>query len=97
MKATRTTLKSFINKNRANLLIRRTSSFDGMTDGVESTGVKDFSPIVASDRHADHTYGIEGIWMVLRGNDWISELEIDGLKGYHVYNCCGSFDIAVRV
>jgi hypothetical protein len=35
--------------------------------------------------------------MVLRGGDYISAFEENGMKGFHVYNCCGSFDVAVRI
>jgi hypothetical protein len=96
-KPTRATVKSFISKNRENLMIRKLSHFDGMTDGVESTGIKSFSPAVFRSGHEDHTYGIAGVWMVLRGGDYISAFEENGMKGFHVYNCCGSFDVAVRI
>lgn len=61
---TRATFKSFVTKNRTNLLIKVTSKFDGMQDMVDSTGEKDFVPVRERDSNADNTLGIQGVWLV---------------------------------
>lgn len=40
--------------------------------------------------------GIKGAWFVLRGRDYFERIGDQGFTGFHVYNCCGSFDIAIR-
>jgi hypothetical protein len=97
-KVTLSTIKSFIRKNRANLLISNLSEFDGMTDCVQQTGTKGFRPATepSADRNHANCLGISGAWFVFNSRDYFSEFERDGVKGYHVYNCCGSFDIGVR-
>lgn len=95
MKATRATLKSFINKNKDNLLVSIKSSFDGMVDCVMSSGDKAFYPANVGE-FEKHTYGVKGVWIVGGGRDYITPFESNGLKGYDVYNCCGSFAVAVK-
>lgn len=94
-KTTKTTFKSFIKKNRANLLIRVDSKFDGMSDMVERVK-DDFGPIVETEAHLEHTLGIQGLWLVLGGGDRFRPYEKDGFVGIEVYNCCGSCVIAIR-
>lgn len=95
-KPTLATLKSFIRKNREALLVRRESKFDGMTDSVEQTGHKLFTPAVdALPGCIENTLGIEGVWVVRGSNDRISRFEDGQLEGFSVYNCCGSFTVAV--
>lgn len=107
-KITKATVKSFINKNRGKLLINVESSFDGMVDGVRSTGCNEFSPIVARDywcheenryvecsQDCTNTLGIRGVWLVGGSRNSCTRFENDRYEGYRVYNCCGSWSVAV--
>lgn len=93
-KITLATFKSFVKKNEGKLYIRVKSSFDGMTDCVES--VKDEFSLI-KDREASHsnTLGISGVWLVGNSRDYFSLYEDETYKGFHVSNCCGSFDLVV--
>lgn len=95
-KPTLATLKSFIAKNRANLFIKQKSRFDGMCDGVVYDVNAGFKParINTNTSHMKNTLGVDGAWVV--GRDLISAYEADGFKGYDVYNCTGSFVLAIR-
>jgi hypothetical protein len=93
-KPTLATLKSFIAKNRANLFIKQKSCFDGMCDGVVYDENASFKPARPSASHMKNTLSIDGAWVV--GRDLISMYEANGFKGYDVYNCTGSFVLAVR-
>jgi hypothetical protein len=95
-KITKATFKAFIKKNRARLLIRCKSSFDGMTDGVEQVRNPHFEPIQPSDQIFENNLGIMGVWLVGQSRDYFSDLSEPGMTGIHVYNCCGSFDVAVK-
>lgn len=93
---TRATFKSFVTKNRTNLLIKVTSKFDGMQDMVDSTGEKDFVPVRERDSNADNTLGIQGVWLVGGGRDYFTAFEEQGVTGIEGYNCCGSFRIGIK-
>lgn len=95
-KATRATIKSFIRKNPDTLLIFTKRRFDGMTDGCESTGETGFSPAFKTTDHIDYTLGIQGAWFVGSSRDYITPFEKDGIVGFEVDNCCGSFAIGVK-
>lgn len=95
-KPTRATLKSFVKKNADRLLINVTSRFDGMTDCCEQRH-GGFSQAKAVAGHEEHTLGIQGIWLVGQSRDSISHYEKDGIVGFKVYNCCGSFIVGVAV
>lgn len=98
------TIKAFIAKNRASLLISTRSRFDGMTDGVESCGDQTFrvaaapnregKPFVSRDR--DNTLGIAGAWFVFDSRDYFRPFDEKDLVGYRVSNCCGDFVLAIR-
>ena len=92
-KPTVATLKSFIAKNRANLFIKEKSCFDGMHDCVMQNEHASFKPATPSNGYKN-TLGINGVWVV--GRDAISPFEAQGFRGYSVYNCTGSFVLAVR-
>jgi vesicle coat complex subunit len=95
MKITRATFKSFVNKNKENLLVKVKSNFDGMVDCV--TEVKDtFTPATKSNLSEKYTLGIQGIWLVGQSRDWFKEYKESGLTGIEVSNCCGSFVVAIR-
>lgn len=95
-KITKATFKSFIRKNKGNLLILTKRKFDGMTDGCEPTGQVDFEPITQTTEWQEHTCGIQGAWLVGGGRDYFSEYNDRGVTGINVYNSCGSFVIGVR-
>jgi hypothetical protein len=95
-KATRATLKSFVRKNRSNLLISVSSRFDGMQDGVRETENDGFTPALdACQSHTDHNLNVQGIWLVGGGRDWISRFETETHEGLEVTNSCGSFAVAI--
>jgi hypothetical protein len=97
-KVTLSTIKAFIRKNRPNLLISNLSEFDSMVDGVSPTENKAFRPAEQPEegRNFDNCLGVRGAWFVFGSWDYFTEFERNGVKGFHVYNCCGSFDIGVR-
>ena len=102
------TVKSFIRKNRANLMIRVKSRFDGMYDCVADCPNDDgFEPAREQARSAfyviddngertdKHTLNIQGVYFVL-GRDYCKAFENEEFVGYEVYNCCGNWFVAVR-
>lgn len=93
-KTTVATLKSFVKKNQANLLIKVESSFDGMTDSVERVNMP-FKPIVKSTIDCSNNLGINGVWLVGSSRDSVRPIEENGVRGFEVYNSCGSFKIGV--
>jgi len=94
-KITLATFKSFIKKNQDKLLIKVSSNFDGMVDGIVCSNDKSFTNIKKSDfGDARYDLGICGVWLVGSGRDYFSKLELDGLEGIEVSNCCGSFTLA---
>jgi hypothetical protein len=97
-KITLATVKRFIKANRANLLISCRSSFDGMTDCVQSTGDNSFSAarVPEGNRNHENKLGIEGAWFVFDSRDRFHHFETEELVGIDVYNCCGDFILAVR-
>ena len=96
-KITKATLKSFVKKNRENLLISVRSSFNGMSDCVESTGDRGFHPAVATDNvHPDHNLGIQGVWMVGGSGNYFTAFDKGSIVGIECYNCCGTFIVGIR-
>lgn len=93
-KITVATVKSFIKKNRANLLINQTSSFDGMTDCVQQCS-GGFQQARETEHACSNNLGIAGVWLVGQGRDYCSAFDAIGVKGFRVSNCCGSFIVAV--
>lgn len=96
-KVTLATIKRFIKANRASLHISCRSSFDGMQDCVTSTGNKSFRVAESPEAGQDHSncLGVRGAWFVFGSRDSFSTFSEDGFTGYRVYNCCGSFVLAV--
>lgn len=91
------TIKKFIRDNKQNLYALCQSSFDGMTDCVESRkegwvkvdGAKiDFSK--------EQNLGIAPIWFVRESRDNFEIYDENGMKGYRIFNSCGSSVIAVK-
>lgn len=96
MKITRSTFKSFINKNTGKLWIDCKSDFDGMVDMVTTHEGHSFHPVQATDRNNDHTLGIGGLWLVGQSRDWFTAYENEVFTGIEVSNCCGNQVIAVK-
>ena len=105
-KITVATVKSFIRKNRAALLIRTKSSFCGMEDMVVEREDDGFTPALTRDVWCDqsrkyiprspdcrHTLGIMGVWFT--GRDMCNTFETETHRGFEVYNCCGNWFVAV--
>ena len=106
-KITKSTFKSLLRKNEGKLFIKCKSSFDGMTDSVETSRNQAYRPLVKVERdparpfvsESDNTlgYGIgSGIWLVGDGGDRFKAISEAGFEGYEVYNCCGCFIVAVK-
>jgi len=95
-KITRATFKSFINKNRENLLICEKSSFNGMIDCVDNNPNASFLEARTAERNLDHNLGVQGIWLVGQSRDWFDKFETEDMIVFSVSNCCGSFEVAVR-
>jgi hypothetical protein len=95
-KTTIATLKSFIKKNQGKLYIKKKSSFDGMTDCVEAIEGSRFVPISATERQPSSTLGIQGVWIVGSSGNLVDRYEDDQFVGLDVYNCCGTFIVAIE-
>lgn len=94
-KATRATVKAFIRKNPDTLLIYIKRRFDGMIDGCADTGDTGFSPALRTSDWIENTLGIQGAWFVGSSRDYITRFDKDGIEGFEISNCCGSFSIGV--
>ena len=97
-KITKATLKSLIKNNKNVLYISKISSFNGMTDGVDYRNKEDrgFIPVKFTERNLENTLGIEGAWLVHGRGNLYTEINENGFKGIEVYNCCGTFILAVK-
>jgi hypothetical protein len=94
-KITKATFKSFIKKNRSNLMISCKSSFDGQFDCVMPTESKGFSRAVEAEHFHENNLGINGVWLVGSSGNYFTPYEKDGVRGIDVYNCCGHFIVGV--
>lgn len=104
-KITLATIKRFIKANRAALHICTQSRFDGMTDGVEQCRDQPFRLAVAPDYSGrafkaseydrDNRLGIAGAWFVFESRDSFTAYDDGKFAGFRVYNCCGSFVLAI--
>ena len=73
-KITKATFKSFVKKNRANLLINVKSSFDGMVDGCVSHN-GGFTSAVEAEHIHENNLGIQGVWLVGGSRDYFTAFE----------------------
>ena len=89
MKTTMSTLKSFIRKNTDSLVVKMASSFDGMTDCVQS--VQDSWRKVT----AENAIGHRGVYCVGSSRDYITPFETNTHVGFEVSNCCGHGFLAI--
>lgn len=95
-KPTMATVKSFVRKNQGRLYIRYHSAFDGMVDAVRyHEGPREFH-LTQPGEHVSNSLGIQGAWFVGSSRDYLTPLAENGFSGFHVSNCCGSFDLAVK-
>lgn len=94
-KITLSTVKKFIRENANNLFANCTSSFDGMTDCVESRddGFVKVDPNKINLKQ-EHDLGIERLWFVRGSRDYFEAYEQGNLKGIRIFNSCGSSIIA---
>jgi len=94
-KITRTTVKTFIKKNQADLYINVKSAFSGMTDGCECVH-GGFKMAYGTLANLDETLGVEGAWFVGSSRDYFTAYEDSIFTGIEVYNSCGKFILAVK-
>jgi len=94
-KFTVASFKSFVKKNRANLLIKCNSSFSGMSDMVEYNEGATFKAPTPTDRSEKNTLGINGVWLVGGSRDFFKVSDNNGFRTVELYNCCGSSTVAV--
>ena len=92
------TFKSFVRHNLYDLHVNVVREFDSSIDGCawRNTG---FSPANAAETVWQNNLGISGIWLVGgsgRSGDSFRAYDENGWKGIAVYNCCGSFIVAVK-
>jgi len=96
-KITMATVKSFVKKNRENLFITTKSRFNSMSDMVESDSSASFQAATPGNiNNTEHTLGIAGAWFVGQSRDYLKSYEDILFTGIEVYNCCGSFILAVK-
>lgn len=98
-KPTLATVKKFIKESGENLLIKKKSEFDGMSDGTVTIRDAQFTKALKSEHceeqfGKDHKLGVHGAWFVFGSRDHITEFETATHKGFDVFNCCGSFTLA---
>lgn len=95
-KPTLATIKRFIKANRTSLHISCRSNFNGMTDSVEACSDRGFSPAVEPENGGhSNQLGIRGAWFVFGSRDYFEAYSDGQFVGFKVYNCCGSFILAV--
>ena len=101
-KVTISTIKSFIKREAAsgNLYIRNDSDFDGQTDCVQHNDSPAFRKVtlLAPSQFSTDTnnrLSIPGAWFVGGSRDYFTPYADDKYIGYEVYNCCGSFILAM--
>lgn len=96
-KITLATVKKFIRENANNLFVNCTSSFDGMTDCVESRddGFTKVDP-QKINMNQEHDLGIERLWFVRGSRDYFEPYEDVMYSGIRIFNSCGSSVIATK-
>lgn len=94
-KITLATFKSWIRKN-PDFLIKCDSTFDAMVDGISYDRWAVFKPARSAAFTCDNNLGYNGIWLVGGSRNTFTEYRKNGFVGIEVYNCCGSFVVAVK-
>ena len=97
-KITRTPIKSFIKKNFDDLYISTRPRFNGMIDCVDACADQSFHKVERDERERFHdtSLGIKNAYFVGSSRDYFQPYDLDGFKGYEIYNCVGSFILAVK-
>ena len=100
-KITLATVKKFVRENLDNetLFIKKKSAFDGMTDGVEYNTKATFEKaekLESTEQNEKYKLRVAGAWFVGSSRDYFNQYEDDHFKGIEVYNCCGSFILAIK-
>lgn len=94
-KITLATVKSFARRNKENLFVKVKSSFDGMTDCVE-TVKDDFKKVELEEPTNYWRIGLQGVYIVGQSRDYFSNYEDDKYIGIEIYNSCGSSILAIK-
>lgn len=94
-KITLATFKSWIRKNPG-FLIKCDSTFDPMIDGISHDRWAAFKPAQSAAFPCNNNLGFSGIWLVFGSRDSFEAYDNNGFVGIEVYNCCGSFVVAVK-
>ena len=97
-KITKATIKSFIKKNFDDLYISTRSRFNGMIDCVDACQDQSFRKVEKDtrERFANNSLDIKDAYFVGSSRDYFNVYDKDGFKGYEIYNCVGSFILAIR-
>lgn len=95
-KITLATLKSFAKRNSDKLFVKSVSSFDGMTDCVESSRDSSWFSTTISDKTNYFKTGINGIYTVGSSRDYFTLYENSEFIGIEVYNSCGNSILAIK-
>ena len=96
-KITLSTLKSFAKRNKDKIYSKCKSSFNGMTDGVESVNGKwEKSTITEPNERQYYKTGISGIYTVGSSRDYFTIYEDATMFGIEVYNSCGTTILAIE-
>ena len=97
-KITRTTIKSFIKKNFDDLYISTRTRFNGMIDCVDAGADHSLHKGERDERERFHdtSLGIKNAYFVGNSRAYFQLYDLDGFKGYEIYNCVGSFILAVK-
>jgi hypothetical protein len=105
---TKATLKSFIKRNADNLFIKEVTRFDSMVDCVTGTksnfskvdsakiNIDNYITFANGNESVNHTYGIEGLYLVGCSDDHFELINEDTFVGIRVFNCCGSSKLVIR-
>lgn len=98
-KPTLATLKAWLKKNSERATIKVKSSFDGMTDGIETNRDARWYPLEGEfDPGCNHSgdLGFKGVWVVGQSRDRIQHYtDAEGFEGFEVSNCCGRWFVAI--
>jgi hypothetical protein len=95
-KITKATFKSFIKKAGKDLFINVSSTFDGMTDGIEGR-YGGFTPVGVAPYPSDNNLGISGVWLVGGSRNYFQAYDRNDIVGIEVSNCCGNFTVGIKI
>lgn len=96
-KITLSTLKAFAKRNKNNLFVKETSSFDGMVDCVMPNQKTKWSKTKYDPaKKGYYRTGIDGVYTVGGSRDYIVMFEEDEFIGLRVSNCYGCSYLATK-